>query len=459
MSTWGRIKAKIVPPKTAEDEEQTESYFIPGALVTVLFFLWGFSYGLLDTLNKHFQNTLGITTTETTYMQVAYFGAYFVISPIAGLILKRIGYKKTIILGLLLYVLGAFCFYPAAMNQVYGGFVGALFTIASGLAILENCANTYIAIIGSRRWASLRINLSQGFNGIGTTISPIIASYAFFGGDEGQTGNLESVKWTYVGVGCGVFLIAIVFCFARIPEFDEEAQMKAEAAATGEVVRRASMKSPHLWLGAITQFIYTGNQVAIASMFIYYATIVGDYSDSFSSQLLALGQMCFTIGRFVGVILMRWFRADHLLAFYSVGAIIATVCAIAVNTREATYTLMVILFFESIMFPTNFALATRDLGRNYKYGAPILIMGVAGGALFPSMMALTKDHKNIHLAFLIPLAGFVVEFLYALFGSKWVKYAEDGNEKEQIDKENNSAELDKEIATSSDDKNSITYAK
>ncbi|KAI9277126.1 major facilitator superfamily domain-containing protein [Phascolomyces articulosus] len=443
--------AKIVPPKTVEDEQQTESYFIPGALVTVLFFLWGFSYGLLDTLNKHFQDVLGITTTETTYMQVAYFGAYFVISPIAGLILKRIGYKKTIILGLLLYVLGALCFYPAATNEVYGGFVGALFTIASGLAMLENCANTYIAIIGSRRWAPLRINISQGFNGIGTTISPIIASYAFFGGDESATGNLESVKWTYVGVGCGVFCIAIIFCFARIPEFDEEAQMKAEAEAMGEVVRRASMKSPHLWLGAFTQFIYTGNQVAIASMFIYYGTIVGEYSNSFSSQLLALGQMCFTIGRFIGALLMRWFPAEKLLAFYSVGAIIATICAIAVNTREATYTLMVILFFESIMFPTNFALGTRDLGRNYKYGAPIMIMGVAGGALFPTLMALTKDHRNIHLAFIIPLAGFVIEFLYAVFGSKWVIYVKEDQEQ---DKEANSDELDKEP---SDNKNSITY--
>lgn len=141
----------------------------------------------------------------------------------AGLILRRIGYKKTIILGLLLYVLGALCFYPSATNRVYGGFVGSLFTIASGLAMLENCkyecftmmsqwcsfssnltgANTYITIIGSRRWAPLRINISQAFNGLGTTISPVVASYAFFGGNEDATGNLDSVKWTYVGVGCG----------------------------------------------------------------------------------------------------------------------------------------------------------------------------------------------------------------------------------------------------------------
>lgn len=203
-------------------------------------------------------------------------------------------------------------------------------------------------------------------------------------------------------------MIAIIFCFARIPEFDEEAQMEAEASVTGEEIKRASLASPHLWLGAITQFVYTGNQVGIASMFIYYATIVGHKSDSFSSVLLALGQMCFTIGRFIGAALMRWFKAEHLLAAYAVAAIITTICAITINTPDTTYTLMIILFFESIMFPTNFALATKDLGRNYKYGAPLckfiilllfalflsltsyilVVMGVAGGALFPTLMAL-----------------------------------------------------------------------
>lgn len=168
-----------------------------------------------------------------------------------------------------------------------------------------------------------------------------------------------------------VFVIAIIFCFARIPEFDEEAQMAAEADATGETVQRASMLSPHLWFGAITQFVYTGNQVGIASMFMYYATIVGGYENKFASELLALAQMCFTIGRFVGAGFMRWFKPAHILVFFSFAAIVSTICAIAVDTPQATYTLLVILFFESIMFPTNFSLATRDLGRNYKYGAPI----------------------------------------------------------------------------------------
>lgn len=182
---------------------------------------------------------------------------------------------------------------------------------------------------------------------------------------------MDSVKWTYVGVGCGVFCIAIMFCFANIPEFDEEAQMAAEGQASGELVRRASFFSPHLWLGAVTQFIYTGVQVAIASMFMFYSADVGKFPDHYGSMLLALAQMCFTIGRFIGAALFRYFRPDRILAFFAFGAILATIFAIAMTTHETTYALMVILFFESIMFPTNFALATRDLGRYYKYGAPI----------------------------------------------------------------------------------------
>lgn len=161
-----------------------------------------------------------------------------------------------------------------------------------------------------------------------------------------------------------------------MPEFDEEKQMKLEAEqaaenGTGETIRRASLLSPHLILGAITQFIYTGVQVAIASLFIFYASEVGGFTDAWGSVLLALGQMCFTIGRFVGAILMRWFKAEHVTAAFSVGAMLFAILAVAVEAWQATYFLIIILFFESIMFPTNFALATKDLGRNYKYGAPI----------------------------------------------------------------------------------------
>ncbi|KAI8338844.1 major facilitator superfamily domain-containing protein [Blakeslea trispora] len=420
----------VVSDVSFNDEERglspKQSYLIPGILVTSLFFLWGFSYGLLDTLNKHFKNVLGITTTESTYMQVAYFGAYFIMSIPASMISKRFGYKKAMIFGLSLYVVGAICFYPSAVNLSYGGFVGSLFIIASGLATLESTANTYIAIIGSRSRASLRINIAQSFNGLASCIAPIVASFAFFGGTEDDgSKSLESVKWTYIGVACGVAVIALLFCFANIPEIDEEALMAEEARETGEVIRRASLTSPHLILGALTEFLYTGAQVAVASMFLFYSSEIGQMSDSRGSILLAVAQACFTVGRFVGAFMMKKIRPDHLMAIFACGCIVANIFVIAFKTPATTYALFVILFFESILFPTIFALGTKDLGRNHKRGSAMIIMGVSGGAVIPPLMGVAHDHSNVNIAFVIPLICYVVVLFYALVGSKWIKYVDE----------------------------------
>ncbi|GAA5805223.1 hypothetical protein HPULCUR_010737 [Helicostylum pulchrum] len=392
--------------------------------------------------------TVKLATTETTYMQVAYFGAYFIFSIPASMISKRFGYKKAIIFGLSLYVIGALCFYPSATNLSFGGFVGSLFVIACGIATLENCANTYITIIGSRKHASLRINTAQAFNGLASTIAPVIASYAFFGGDEGDTSSntLDSVKWTYIGVACGkgnsilnfeivsnshalnytgVFVIGVIFCFAHIPEVDEEAFMAAEAAETGEVVRRASLLSPHLLLGSFTQFMYTGAQVAVASMFMFYASDVGHFPDSRGSILLSAGQGCFTIGRFIGAGLMSRYRADYLMIFFSIGAIISNIFVISMKTESTTYALLALMFFESILFPTIFSLGTRDLGRNHKRGSAFIIAGVSGGAVLPPIQAVIHDNVNVNISFVIPLIAFVVVLAYGIVGHRWVRYVDD----------------------------------
>ena len=241
--------------------------------------------------------------------------------------------------------------------------------------------------------ASFRINCAQAFNGLASVIAPIVASYAFFGGteDDGKA-NLESVKWTYVGVvvvseRCeervkktryltsfyfvGVFVVAILFSFAHIPEVDEEAIMAAEAAETGEVIRRASLFSPHLLLGALALFMYTGAQVAVASMFMFYGAEVSGFPDNKSAILLSVGQGCFTIGRFLGAGMFKFFRADHLMIVFSTCAIISNIVVIVLKVPNATYALLALMFFESILFPTIFSLGSRDLGRNHKRGSAI----------------------------------------------------------------------------------------
>ncbi|KAI8059249.1 major facilitator superfamily domain-containing protein [Gongronella butleri] len=422
---------------------------MPNALVTVLFFLWGFSYGLLDTLNKHFQSVLNLTTTQTTMMQVAYFGAYFIWATPAGFIAKKFGYKRTIIFGLSLYVIGAICFYPAAMSYKFGSFVGCLFVIACGLATLETCANTYLTINGPSAQRSFRINFAQSFNGLASAIAPVVASYAFFGGNDSQTSNLDSVKWTYVGVGCCVFVIACLFCFARIPEVDEEAILAAEAAEQGTMARRASFWSPHLWLGFLAQFLYTGAQVGVASMFLYYSSRVGQMPDHFGSILLSVSQGCFTIGRFVGAFLLRYVKGEHLMAVYAACAILATILVIALHVPNATYCLLVVMFFESIMFPTIFALATKDLGRHHKRGSALVIMGVGGGMLIPPMQGLVIDHSTVNNAFIITLGCFAYVFFYSTFGHKMIRYVDEDLQAAHPEKAaipGSSSELDKDMA-------------
>lgn len=182
---------------------------------------------------------------------------------------------------------------------------------------------------------------------------------------------MESVKWTYVGIACGVFFVAILFCFARIPEVNEEASMAAEAKESGEVFRRASLYSPHLILGFIAQFLYVGGQVAVASLFLFHTNEIGNFSDSTGSILLSVGLGCFTIGRFAGIALLKKFRPEHLLAAFTFGALVTLIVIITVKTPNSTYALLVLMFFESIMFPNIFSLGTKDLGRNHKRGSAL----------------------------------------------------------------------------------------
>ncbi|KAJ2960341.1 hypothetical protein NQZ79_g4334 [Umbelopsis isabellina] len=401
-------------------------YLIPGALVTILFFLWGFSYGMLDTLNSHFQTVLGITKLQSTWLQVAYFGAYFVMGfplwPPAGHIMKRFGYKRGIIFGLSLFVIGAICFYPAAISLKYGAFVGCLFVIACGLGTLENAANPYITSLGSPQYASFRINAAQAFNGVGTFIAPLIASKAFFGGDSnaGDTASsLTSVKWAYVGIGCGVFVIGLLFCLATIPEIDTE----AEIVETSGEKRRASMYSPHYLLGIAAQFLYTGAQVSLASFFINYGVEMG-FSQSQSSQYLSYGQIAFTVGRFIGTFLMRFMSSSTLMGIFAVIATIFNIIVVAVPNPNMTFLLIVIMFFESIMFPTIFALATKDFGRNYKTASSRVVACVSGGAVIPPLQGLIAQARTVQFSFLLLIFCYAYVIFYSFIGCHWIKYVD-----------------------------------
>lgn len=387
-------------------------FLLPLILVTSLFFLWGLAYGLLDVLNKHFQESLNITKTRSTLLQAAYFGAYFLVALPAALFMNRYGYKKGIIAGLLLYAAGAFLFYPAAQQSSFNFFLLALFIIASGLACLETAANPYVTVLGKPETSEFRLNLSQCFNGVGSFIGPIIAANLFFG-DANEKSDLGSVQFVYIAIGMVVLLIAGLFVRTALPEI-------AESELVSESVQDTKPLSahPHFINAVVAQFFYVAAQVGVAALFINYCTEAGaGVNTSEAAYLLSIAMLLFTIGRFAGTALMRTIAPNKLLSLYALVNIVLCILVITLSGWISVYALMAIFFFESVMFPTIFALGVKDLGHHTKKGSSFIIMSIVGGALVPYAMGMLSE-RSTATAYAIPLVCFVVVAWYGWKGYK-----------------------------------------
>ncbi|HVB04086.1 MAG TPA: L-fucose:H+ symporter permease [Chitinophagaceae bacterium] len=410
----------LVPSTLANgpDQGRPSKYLVPLILVTSLFFLWGFSYGLVDSLNKHFQEVLHINKAESSLLQVAYFGGYFIMAIPAGTIMKTFGYKRGIILGLLLYACGAFLFYPSANLESFPFFLISLFVIACGLCCLETAANPYVTVLGSRETSSFRLNLSQSFNGVGSCLGPFLASFLFFGGkelkDSAQAGKeLSSVKFVYLVIALVVLGVAGLFYRTPLPDINEEEQL----AAQSQHHSRALFTNRHFVWAMAAQFFYVAAQVGVAAFFINYVTESNKgYSSKTAAILLGFSLVLFTIGRFAGTALMKIIRPQHLLKTYAIINIILCVFVIMDDGLFSVISLMIIFFFESIMFPTIFALGVMDLGKHTRRGGSLIIMTIAGGAFIPPIMGWIAQRDTTADAFIIPLVCFIVVMYFGIDG-------------------------------------------
>ncbi|KAF4339208.1 major facilitator superfamily transporter FHS family L-fucose permease [Fusarium beomiforme] len=368
----------------------------PIALVTVLFFLWGFSYGLLDTLNKHFQVTLHIDRARSAGLQAAYFGAY----PLASLghaawILRHYSYKAVFIWGLSLYAIGALIAIPCIKAKSFGGFCAAIFIIGNGLGSLETAANPFITVCGPPKYAEMRINMSQAFNGIGSVVAPVLGSYVFFNFDDQKA--LANVQWVYLSIAVFVLLLATLFLFSNIPEITDADMAQQAESSNSDSHEKPLSKQYRLFHASFAQFCYCGAQVAVAS-----------------SKLFAGAQAAFAVGRFFGVFLMKYFKPRHIfLAFLSMCVVF--ICpAITERGDTGIAMLYVVLFFESICFPTIVALGMRGLGRHTKRGSGFIIGGVIGGACVPPLTGVAADRHGTGKAMVVPLAFFVAAWTFPL---------------------------------------------
>ncbi len=391
-------------------------FLFPFMLVTSLFFLWGMAHSMLDVLNKHFQEALSISKSASGLIQLAVFGAYFLMALPAGMLLKKVGYKRGIIIGLLLYAVGAFLFYPAAEVRTFGFFLVALFIIACGLTILETAANPYVTVLGPAESSEQRLNLSQSFNGLGWILGPVIGAFLIFSEETNIANtNLSSVQTAYLGIGIVVVLVALLFTRARLPEIDEKSVEDHVSLPTNGNLFRIR----HFVNGVLAQFFYVGAQVGIGAFFINYATeSIPNLSNKDASIYLSVCMFLFTAGRFAGTVIMRYVKPAVLLGIYAVCNVALLLFVIYSEGLYPVYALMLVSFFMSIMFPTIFALAIKDLGESTKQGSSFVIMSIVGGAIFPPLMGYIADTVSTSASFWVPLACFAFVLWYAIMGSR-----------------------------------------
>lgn len=418
--------------------EGGKNYLRPFILITVLFLLWGFAHGLLDVLDKHFQDTLHVSKAESGFVQFSLYIGYLVMAYPAGIFMKRHGYKKGIILGLSLFALGAFLFYPAAKLAAFIPFLLALFILACGLACLETAANPFTTVMGPVSGAARRINIAQSFNGLGWILGPLMGGLLIFGAEQkGNAGTFDSLIPPYMMVGCIVTVLILVFVFTKLPVIQEKNDPESRQIADNAPAS-ALLKHPMFVLAVIAQFLYVAAQTGVNSFFINYTTdaITGlkqsvaammehlgvfgkvfmpKNAEQAASLILALGGMgSFWIGRLVGAYLMKFFSPRTLLAIYGLVNTLLVALVVMHLGWMSVIALFSTYFFMSIMFPTIFAIGLRGLGPLTKKAASFLVMAVAGGAFCPPIMGAIGDHFGMHVAFVVPLVCFLFIAVFAL---------------------------------------------
>lgn len=404
------------------------NYLIPFILITSLFFLWGISNNLTGILIPHLRKALKLSNMQSTFVDTAVYLAYFLAAIPAGIILKKFGYKKGIITGLLVFALGAFLFVPAANTQAYSIFLLGLFIIGCGLTILETAANPYATQLGEPETATARLNLAQSFNGLAAFLAPMLGTFFILSGKEYTAAELSampeasqmaylaseaaSVKMPYTILGVFLVVLAIVFFLIKFPEFNDE----NEAEKKGSIA--SALKNRHLVWAVIAQFFYVGAQVCVTSFFVRMAIKGGGIDEKTAGYYLGIYGLLFMAGRFAGTFFMRFVKPALLLSIYAAVCII--LCAVAINAegKNVVLALGALGFFMSIAFPTIFALGIVGLKENVKPASALIVMAIIGGAIFPVIMGKIIDNynDNIQIGYIVPLICFFVVLYFGLKG-------------------------------------------
>jgi FHS family L-fucose permease-like MFS transporter len=390
----------------------------PLAFAVACFVVWGLAYGLLDVLNKHFQETLHVGKAQSTWLQMAYFGAYLIMSLPAGMVLQARGYKFGIVFGLVVTAVGALLFIPSAQFASFPYFVGSMFVLASGLCFLETAADTYVNVLGPPEHASRRLNLAQSFNALGVFFGPLIGGALFFErGDPAQA--QAAVQHTYLAIAVAVVAFAAVVSRAHLPELGAGHGLEHFHEPAGKARGPATLKRGHFVFGVATQALYVGAQVGCGAFFINLVTETWHGLTSRDGAfLLSLATAAYLVGRFATTALLLRFRPRTVLTAY--GLINLALCLVVATGQEkvAAGALIAVFFFMSTMFATIFTLGVADLGAATKRGASMMVMAIGGGVLLPYPMGRIGEAYGTPAAFLLPAVCFAVVALYGWRGAR-----------------------------------------
>ncbi len=399
------------------------------AMVTTLFFVWGFCTVLNDALIPHLQSIFSLNYLQASLIQLAFFGSYFLFAQPASKLIEWVGYQRTMVIGLLTMGAGALLFVPAATTATYAFFLGAQVVLAAGVTTLQVAANPYVTILGPPETASSRLNLTQAFNTLGDFIAPYFGAILILGGAAAvSTAPLQgaalnayrvqqaaNVKVPYIAIAAALIALALAIAFYRFPRLEVTRDFRP---ASLNIKQDSVWNHPHLYLGAVGIFIYCGAEVSIGSFLAKYLADpkIGHMTLQTGAKLVSFFWGGMMLGRFVGSAVMQRVAANKLLAWSGVGAGLMVLLSLLGSGYFAVVTILCVGVFNSIMFPTIFTLAVAELGPLTGRGSGLLVQAIVGAAVIPVSMGWLADRFGIHHSLLLPLLCYLFIIYYGWRG-------------------------------------------
>ncbi|NQZ82813.1 MAG: sugar MFS transporter [Colwellia sp.] len=408
----------ITKPGELTVDNSKGNYSFALTSLTSLFFMWGFITCLNDILIPHLKGVFNLTYSQAMLVQFCFFGAYFLVSLPSGIIVKKLGYQKGIVVGLVIAAIGCLSFYPAASMHSYPIFLLALFILASGITLLQVSANPYVSMLGDSKTASSRLTLTQAFNSLGTTIAPFFGAFLIL--DQAAeaisaTASAEAVQMPYLFLAAMLLLLAATFAWLKLPNLsiaddDDDSSEKSGSA----------WQYRHLVLGAVGIFVYVGAEVSIGSFLVSFLADpnIAGLEESHAAKYIAYYWGGAMVGRFIGAAVMQKIAAGKVLFVNSVAAVVLILITIVSTGSVAMVAILLVGLCNSIMFPTIFSLAINGLGKHTSQGSGILCLAIVGGAIVPLIQGLLADTIGVQSAFILPVVCFVFIAYYGLIGSK-----------------------------------------